>query len=193
MGNPSRSLGVRAVHCGPPVVRYAHEPLAWVFSYGRAASRNLVHVTNAVTPTRKQKLKKITAMKNIITSSLRVAALASTLFLASSAVAADRAADMLAATGSVKIESVGPYVSTGTYRVQVSAKLGHPTTTLSDGTWIYENFNANDSSASGALVVRFSAERVSSITMVTPAVVVALRAQPKASDHKVLVAAWNQR
>ena len=132
-------------------------------------------------------------MKNIITSSLRVAALASTLFLASSAVAADRAADMLAATGSVKIESVGPYVSTGTYRVQVSAKLGHPTTTLSDGTWIYENFNANDSGASGALVIRFTDGRVSSLSLATPATVVALRTPHHKVNDKVLIAAWNQR
>ena len=129
-------------------------------------------------------------MKNFLISSLRAAALASTL-LASSAFAADRAADVLSATGSVKIESVGPYVSTGTYRVQVSAKLGRPTTTLPDGTWVYENFNASDSAASGALVVRFVDGRVSSLSLATPATVVALRSPHHKVGDRILIAAWN--
>lgn len=134
-------------------------------------------------------------MNSLLASSLRVAALASTLFAASAAFAQhpDRAAQVLAATGSLRVTNVGPYVAAGTYRVQVSTQLGHPTATLPDGTWLYENFNADGSSASGTLVVRFASNRVTSLTLAGPAVVTALRTQPKAPAQKALVAAWYQQ
>lgn len=134
-------------------------------------------------------------MKNHLISSLRTAVLATTLLVlpAAFAQANDRAAQVLAATGVVRVESVGPYVSTGTYRIQVSAKLGRPTVTLADGTWLYENFTANGSSAAGTLVVRFADDRVSSLSLASPAAVTALRVSPRKVDDKVLIAAWNQR
>ena len=131
-------------------------------------------------------------MKNYLVSSLRVAGLIGTLFAAAAAFAQspDRAAQLLVATGSVRVANVGPYVATGTCRVQVSTQLGRPSATLADGTWLYENFNADGSSASGTLVVRFADNRVSSLTLAGPTVVTALRAQSKAPAHRTLVAAW---
>ncbi|MDB6093252.1 MAG: hypothetical protein JWM32_814 [Verrucomicrobia bacterium] len=122
-------------------------------------------------------------MKNLLPSSLRTAALVIAISMAPAAFAqnADNAAQLLAATGSVRVSNVGPYVSVGTYRVQVSAKLGHPTTTLADGTWLFENFNADASAAAGTLVVNFAGGRVSSLSLATRATVLALRtpqAQP---------------
>ena len=126
-------------------------------------------------------------MKNLLISSLRAAALASTLF----AFAASAHASDLAATGSLRVTNAGPYVNQGTCRIQVSAKLGQPSATLSDGTWLYNGFTAGD--CTGTLVVRFSAGRVSDLALASPAVVTALLAQPKTSAHPVLIAAWNQR
>lgn len=130
-------------------------------------------------------------MKNVLTSSLRVAAFAVTLFALPAAFAAnpDRAAQALAATGSVRVESVGPDVNVGTYRVQVLAKLGAPTSTLPNGTWLYSDFIADDSAASGTLVVQFRAGRVSELSLASPAVVVALRNEARPSGEKQLVAA----
>jgi hypothetical protein len=126
-------------------------------------------------------------MKNLLISSLRAAAFASTLF----AFAASAHASDLTATGSLWVAAAGPYVNHGTCRVQVSAKLGRPSATLPDGTWLYEGFTAGD--RSGTLVVRFSAGRVSDLALASPAVVTALLAQPTTSAHPVLIAAWNQR
>ena len=126
-------------------------------------------------------------MKNLLLSSLRAAALASVLLtFAASAHASD-----LAATGSLRVTAAGPYVNHGTCRIQVSAKLGQPSATLSDGTWLYHGFTAGD--RTGTLVVRFSAGRVSELSLASPAVVTALLTQPKTSAHPLLIAAWNQR
>lgn len=133
-------------------------------------------------------------MKNLLTSSLRAATLTLALVLASAtaARAADQAARQLAATGTVVVESAGPYVGIGTYLIQVSAKLGQPSAKLTDGTWLYEGFTAGES-ATGTLVVRFNDGRVSSLSLATPAAVTALRTKPVKFENKALAAAWNQR
>jgi hypothetical protein len=135
-------------------------------------------------------------MKTITASSLRAAALATSLFLLTLAAFAhdsapsDRASALLASQGSIAVASAGPYVEIGTYAIQVTAKLGRPAASLPDGTWLYENFSAEDSAARGTLVVRFVQGRVSSLALATPAVVAALRTAPKSG---VLVAQQDRR
>jgi ABC-type spermidine/putrescine transport system permease subunit II len=137
------------------------------------------------------KTKKSTAMKNLALTSLRVAALAVTLLVLPAAFAQnpDRIAQALAARGSVRVDAVGPDVNVGTCRVQVFAQLGSPTSTLPDGTWLYQDYLADGSEAHGTLVVHFNAGRVSSLSLASPAVVVALRNEAKRPGEKVLVAA----
>jgi len=134
-------------------------------------------------------------MKNHHASTLRAAALATTLFVLPAAFAqtSDRAAQALATIGSVRVESAGPYVSVGTYRIQVTTKLGRPSATLADGTMLYENYLADGSAATGTLVVQFAAGRVSSLSLAGPAVVAALRTPARKLGDKVLIAAWYQR
>ncbi len=129
-----------------------------------------------------------------LVSALRATALAATLLVTASAFAQspDRAAQLLAVAGSIPVSHAGPYIAAGTYRVQVSAQLGRPTASLPDGTWLYENFNADDSGASGTLVVRFVDGRVRSLSLASPSAVTALRVSPKARDHQSLAAAWER-
>ncbi len=135
-------------------------------------------------------------MKTITVSSLRTAALAAALLLlpavasAKESAAADRTESLLARRGSIPVAAAGPYVEVGTYGIQVAVKLGRPSARLPDGTWLYENFSAEDSAARGTLVVRFDQGRVSSLTLATPAVVAALRSAPKSG---VLVAQQDRR
>src|SRR5688500_17912976 len=68
---------------------------------------------------------------------------------------ADRAAQLLANHGALPVETVGPYIERGTLRIQVSTKLGRPSTVLADGTWLYENRTVQESNARGTLAIRF--------------------------------------
>jgi hypothetical protein len=131
-------------------------------------------------------------MNTALASHVRVAALAATLFLLPAFASArddagtDRTLQLLALRGSVPVKAAGPYVEVGTYQIQVAAKLGQPTSRLADGTWLYRNYTVVDSDATGTLVVRFQRGRVSALTLVTPAVAMALSAPPKAGDKVVL-------
>jgi hypothetical protein len=134
-------------------------------------------------------------MKTTRASALRAAAFAVALLVApalafaNDTAPADRAAQQLALKGSVPVKAAGPYVAIGTYQVQVAAKLGRPATALPDGTWLYPNFTVNDTDTTGTLVMRFNNQgRVSELSLVTPAVAMAMSAPKKASD-KILVAA----
>ena len=90
--------------------------------------------------------------------------------------AADTAAQLLARHGSVPVTAAGPYVMRGTFRVQVSAKLGAPDAILADGTWMYHQHRIDDSRAEGTLLVRFNESgRVGALLLVTPAAALALR------------------
>lgn len=97
----------------------------------------------------------------------------------------DRASALLVRQGSIAVASAGPYVEAGTYRIQVSAKLGRADVILPDGTWLYHGHRVVQSDAEGTLVVRFQGNRVSALAIVTPAVAVALQSgarQAKAAD-----------
>jgi hypothetical protein len=122
---------------------------------------------------------------NIVSStSLRAAAFATALVLSSTiapakdAAPADSTARLLSSAGSVPVKAAGPYVQIGSYRIHVWARLGHPSAVTSDGTWFYRNFRADESAASGTLVVRFDRGQVSSLSLVTPAIETAMLASP---------------
>ena len=131
---------------------------------------------------------------NLTASALRIAALAAALLIvpalafATDTASADRIAQQFALKGAVSVKAAGPYVEIGTYQVQVSAKLGRAGNVLSDGTWLYPNFTANASDAAGTLVVRFHQGRVSELSLVTPAIAMAMSTSKQAAD-KVLVVA----
>jgi hypothetical protein len=132
-------------------------------------------------------------MNTNIVSALRLAAPVVMLVLftdgvsAKNAVPADRAAELLAHYGSVTIKAAGPHVEVGSYAIWVEGKLGRPSAKLPDGTWLYHSYDVKGSDARGTLVVRFNDGRVSGMTLVTPAVAMAMTA-PKESPKQVLVA-----
>jgi hypothetical protein len=100
----------------------------------------------------------------------------------------DRAAQQLATTGSIPVRAAGPNVELGTFRIQVIVMLGRPGTVLPDGTWLYPNFEAEESTACGTLVVRFNDRgRVSDMSLVTPSVVGAI-GKPRQTQDKTFVA-----
>lgn len=128
-------------------------------------------------------------MKTHLLAALAAALFASPLALAdSSAPSRDTAAELLRRQGSLTITAAGAHVAPGTFRVQVAAKLGSPTLTLADGTWLYRGRGIEGSTAQGTLVVRFAEGRVQSLALVTDAVVAALRADPSGRAAKDLVA-----
>lgn len=105
----------------------------------------------------------------------------------------DRAAHLLAHHGAVPVQAAGPYVSPGTFRIQVFVKLGRPDVVLANGTWLYHGRAIEGSAASGTLVIRFEQGRVSELSLASPAVIAALRAnprQPLPSEHVVTGGPW---
>ena len=84
--------------------------------------------------------------------------------------ATEIAAEQLARNGYVAINAAGPYVEVGTVRIQVMTKLGRPSATLADGTWLYQNQSVGEGDVSGTLVVRFNRGRVSGLSLVTRSV-----------------------
>jgi hypothetical protein len=138
-------------------------------------------------------------MKTLRTSTLRAAALATMLFVvpaifsAPEPAAPDRAGQVLRATGRLAVQNVGPYVEIGTYRIQVSVKLGRASTVLPDGTWLYNNYAPENSAAKGTLVVLLINGRVSELYLATPAIVAALKDTSRPAAAKMLVASQDRR
>lgn len=134
-------------------------------------------------------------MKTTLAALLRSAAFAAGLsacpFLApaSDDAGSDRAAQLLALQGAVPVKAATPYVEVGTFRIQVSTKLGRPAQVLEDGAWLYPNFTVTDSAATGTLVVRFKRNCVSELAIVTPATAVALAAGKRADGGARLASA----
>lgn len=77
------------------------------------------------------------------------------------------------------VESAGPYVQRGTFRIQVLAKFGRPDVELGDDTWLYYDCGVEETVAKGTLVVRFVAGRVSELALASPATVAALKAEAR--------------
>jgi hypothetical protein len=124
-------------------------------------------------------------MKNV--SSLRTLLLLSSLTAALSP--AVRAADLspslvgqLATQGEIAVSEAGPYVEVGSYRIWVTSHLGRPASVLPDGTWLYRNFQVDDSEVSGTLAVSFRGGRVAALKLVSDARVAELTShKPQAS------------
>lgn len=137
-------------------------------------------------------------MKTTVIAIFRTAALASALLLAPALAAAkskaagDPAAELLATAGIVAVKAAGPYVEIGSFRIQVSAKLGQPSATLVDGTWLYRGFAVDESAATGTLVVRFNRGQVSELSLVTPTIATAMLHAARPPDAIVLVAQANK-
>lgn len=131
-------------------------------------------------------------MKTKLASASRLLALAATLAVlpafavGKNATSVDQAKQWLDVRGLVPVSSAGPYVEIGTFQIQVATKLGQPAARLADGTWLYRGFAVTDSAATGALLVRFEQGRVSSLTLVTPAVATALLTPQKAGGGSVV-------
>lgn len=118
-------------------------------------------------------------MNKCLSSTLCAAALTSALFLMPAAPpvagsATDPVAEMLAVSGVVPVKDAGPYVRVGSYRVHVWAMLGRPSSILPDGTWLYKGFSAKGSAARGTLVVRFNSGQVIQLSLIPPAVAMAM-------------------
>jgi hypothetical protein len=132
-------------------------------------------------------------MKALIPSAFRAVVVLTSLFAVSAHASAknpapaDPAAEQLARAGSVSLKNAGAYVEIGTFAIQVSTKLGRPSVVLPEGTWLYENRQIDGSNATGTLVVRFKEGRVSDLSLVTPAVALAMR-EPKRVQERTLVA-----
>jgi len=118
-------------------------------------------------------------MKKQTRSSLFFALLAAASLTAALPAAAQpaphTAAQLLARHGHVALTHAGEHVEPGTFRIQVAAKLGQPDARLADGTWLYHRRQIAGSDAEGTLVVRFTAGRVHTLSLATPAVVAAWR------------------
>lgn len=112
-------------------------------------------------------------MRHLLIALRSTAALAAALTLAATSAAGpsqdsgDRPAALLETRGEISVGRAGPYVHAGTFRIQVSAKLGRPDAVLPDGTWIYYGYAVPGSDASGSLVVRFDGGRVRSLALAT--------------------------
>lgn len=133
-------------------------------------------------------------MNKSLVSTLRVAALSSTLFLipvsasAKDSAAADPTAQALDSIGVVPVKAAGPYVQIGSYRIHVRMRLGRPNAMLPDGTWLYNDISADNSAAKGTLVVRFDQGKVSQLSLVSPAVATAMLRAPAPKQGGTLVA-----
>ena len=90
----------------------------------------------------------------------------------------------------------GDTVTPGTSRIMVSMRLGSPSAVLPDGTWLYTGFATdqgdNNPNRSGTLVVRFTAHKVSRLSLADKGTVLALRSAPRPPANDRLLAA-NQR
>jgi len=132
-------------------------------------------------------------MKTSVAYSFRLAAVAVTLTFATASASAndthppDRAVELLARFGTIPVDAAGPYVEIGTFRIQVMTKLGPPSAKLPDGTWLYRGLDVENSDAHGTLVVRFVNGRVSSMSLVAPAVAMEMMAPATAPSKR----AWN--
>lgn len=92
------------------------------------------------------------------------------ILVAATASAFVTVADATRHPGEVPVSHVGRYVQIGTNRVGVSDRLGAPSRTLGDGTWLYENRSSEDAKMGGTLLVAFHDGRVSDLRLISPAV-----------------------
>jgi hypothetical protein len=145
------------------------------------------------------------AMNSITFQSLRLVTLTTALFVLplisakAPSAAPDLAASALARVGSIPVKTAhhdefGDSVGIGSSPNLVIFRLGKPNVMLRDGTWMYRGCTVDLSEGTGTLVISFSKNRISQLTLVTPAVELAMR---NGNDHressKALVASASSR
>jgi hypothetical protein len=117
----------------------------------------------------------------------------------------------LLSPGEIGLDSVnaprrvnGDTVTPGTSRIMVSMRLGSPSMVLPDGSWLYRGYNAYRTDAgassaapgsdreivrSGTLIVRFTAQKVASLSLADEPTVAQLRQKSRNTDDRSRVAA----
>jgi len=121
-----------------------------------------------------------------IISSLRALLLLSSLAAVTSAVQASdlsaSVASRLASQGEIPVRQAGPYIEVGSYRIWVESHLGRPASVLPDGTWLYRNYQVDDSQVGGTLAVSFHNGKVATLMLLSNARVAELKShQPQTS------------
>lgn len=90
------------------------------------------------------------------------------------------------------IQANGATVSVGTSRVMVSARLGSPSASLPDGSWLYSGYTAEAAGLAvmpnATLVVRFAQNKVTSLSLADRSTVTALRQSPRRIPANQLLA-----
>ncbi len=100
----------------------------------------------------------------------------------------DPAARLLKKNGLIVVSAVDDNIRSGSSRETVIERLGQPTSTMEDGTLLYSDFSVLESGASGILAIRFNGDSVNEMRLCTPAVIKALKANPKMTEFPVVFA-----
>lgn len=91
-----------------------------------------------------------------------------------------------------KVHANGDQVTVGTSIVLVSLRLGAPGAVLPDGSWLYAGYvgqtRPDGPSRRGMLVIRFSGNKVSSLSLADAATATALRQAPRRPEANHLLA-----
>lgn len=102
----------------------------------------------------------------------------------------ERAIDQVAAV----VPANGDLVIRGVSRIMVSMRLGRPDIVLPDGNWLYRDYHFDEANATvGALIVRFTNNYVSSLSIANHQTVVALRATKTHFAKDQILAATQKR
>lgn len=119
-------------------------------------------------------------MKIVFAHTIRIAALGASLLVL-----------LVSQFGVVQMQSAGSLTQIGTAREEIVRKLGRPSEELSDGTWLFRSFAAVDHRVTGTLVIRFTSNRVSDLSVVSPAVLTVLQIMPKnLMNHSQVFMGW---
>ncbi len=130
-------------------------------------------------------------MKTITRRSLlALLALCSTLVLP--------AAEIPVSSVPARVHANDDKVTRGVSRLMVALRLGNPSATLPDGTWLYRGYTTRSAEGlagpAATLVVRFNATGVSSLHLADREAVVALRTSPaKPAGDRILVVTQSSR
>jgi hypothetical protein len=129
-------------------------------------------------------------MHTLTHNALRTASLAALcLILSPSSRAADRAAQVMASQGSVSVSNIGPSVSIGSTKAEVSSAIGKADLVLPDGSWMFRrSFYVDNSAANGSLVVAFSKGKVSSLHLLSPFEAVGMASKPQTNYEATILA-----
>ncbi len=118
-------------------------------------------------------------MKTILTTSLVLISVLSVDPVRADAIPARTSGEIRLKEVKADVNVNGDSVAPGTSRILVSMRLGSPDYVLPDGSWLYHGFGTTEDRATGTLVVRFVANKVSSLSLADSATVTVLRQMPR--------------